>query len=223
MMTLPNNLDLTHSGSFDKGLKWAGNGGSAGEGLRRCSAWQGLTPAAGGGPESAMFEQVSQDRMVVQFAGAEAGTQPLTWGQKAILQDMQDSGNQFSMGGRFELPEGSTVEDAAARLSGLMVRHAALRMRLGTDRAGRLCQEVAGPGQTSLDILTLPDDAGRGRRGAVRGRSHGDLAARSGSTSIAIGRCEWRCSGIAAPACTWSGPSPTWLPTAGRTCCSSTT
>jgi len=24
MVTLPNNLDLTHSCSFDKGLKWAG-------------------------------------------------------------------------------------------------------------------------------------------------------------------------------------------------------
>ncbi len=32
MMTLPDNLDLTHLGSFDKSLKWAGNGGSAGEG-----------------------------------------------------------------------------------------------------------------------------------------------------------------------------------------------
>ena len=72
----------------------------------------------------------------------------MTWGQKAILQDMQDSGNQFSMGGRFELPEGSTVEDAAARLSGLVGRHAALRMRLGTDSAGPAGQEVAGSGQT---------------------------------------------------------------------------
>jgi Condensation domain len=108
-----------------------------------------------------MFEPASKDRVVVPFAGAEAGTQPLTWGQKAILQDMQDSGNQFSMGGRFGLPEGNTVEDAAALLSGLVARHAALRMRLGTDRAGRLCQEVAGPGQTGLDILTLPDDADR--------------------------------------------------------------
>jgi Condensation domain len=121
---------------------------------------QGLTPAAGGGPQSAMFEQVSQDRMVVQFAGPEAGTQPLTWGQKAILQDMQASGNQFTMGGRFGLPEGSTLADAAARLTGLMLRHAALRVRLGTDGAGRLCQEVAGSGQADLDILTLPDDAG---------------------------------------------------------------
>src|SRR5437899_3550970 len=105
---------------------------------------RGLTRAAGSWPESAMFEQTSQDRMVVQFAGAEAGTQPLTWGQKAILQDMQDSGSQFSMPGRLHLPEGSTLEDAAARLSGLVGRHAALRMRLGTDRAGRPCQEVAG-------------------------------------------------------------------------------
>ena len=108
-----------------------------------------------------MFEQTSQDRMVVQFAGAEAGTEPLTWGQKAILQDMQDSGNQFSMGGMLALPEGSTVGDAAARLSGLMGRHATLRMRLGTDSAGRLCQEVAGSGQMGLDILTIPDDADR--------------------------------------------------------------
>ena len=108
-----------------------------------------------------MFEQTRQDRMVVQFTGAKAGTAPLTWGQKAIFQDMQDSGNQFNMGGRLDLPEGSTIEDAAARLSGLMVRHAALRMRLRTDSAGRLCQEVAGSGQTGLDILAAPDDADR--------------------------------------------------------------
>jgi hypothetical protein len=108
-----------------------------------------------------MSEQISQDRMAVQFTGAEAGTEPLAWGQKAIWQDMQDSGNQFTMGGRLTLPEGSTVEDAAARLSGLVGRHPALRMRLGTDSAGRLCQEVAGSGQTGLDILTFPDDADR--------------------------------------------------------------
>jgi len=122
---------------------------------------QGLTRVAGSWPESAMFEPASHDRMVVQFAGAEAGTQPLTWGQKAIWQDMQASGNQFSMWGMLELPKGSTVEDAAARLSGVMGRHAALRMRLVTGSAGRLCQEIAGSGQIGLDILTIPDDAGR--------------------------------------------------------------
>src|SRR6266700_3020645 len=59
---------------------------------------RGLTPGAGSWPESAMFEPASQDQVVVQFAGADAGTEPLAWGQKAILQDMQASGGQFSMG-----------------------------------------------------------------------------------------------------------------------------
>ncbi|HET7243942.1 MAG TPA: condensation domain-containing protein [Streptosporangiaceae bacterium] len=106
-----------------------------------------------------MFEPASRDRMVVQFAGPDAGTLPLTWGQQAILQDMRDSGNQFSMGGRYQLPEGSSVADAAARLSGLVGRHASLRMRLRTDGAGRPCQEIAGSGQIGLDILAIPDDA----------------------------------------------------------------
>ncbi len=108
-----------------------------------------------------MFEQISRDQVVVKFAGAEAGAEPLTWGQKAIFQDMQDSGNQFSMQGRIDLPEGSTVGDVAARVSGLLVRHAALRMRLTVDQAGRPGQEVAGSGQFGLDILTFPDDADR--------------------------------------------------------------
>jgi len=43
----------------------------------------------------------------------------------------------------------------------VMSRHAALRMRLGTDAAGRPCQEVAGSGQIGLDILTIPDDTDR--------------------------------------------------------------
>lgn len=108
-----------------------------------------------------LFDRIGQDRLVVPFTGADAGSEPLTWGQKAIYQDMQDSGNQFSMGGRHGLPAGSTVEDAAAWLSGLMGRHAALRMRLGTDSTGRLCQEVAGSGEVGLDILDVPDDAER--------------------------------------------------------------
>jgi hypothetical protein len=108
-----------------------------------------------------MSEPAETDRMVVPFTGPQAGTLPLTWGQKAILQDMRDSGNQFSMGGRYELPEGSSVEDAAARLSGLVGRHASLRMRLRTDGADRPCQEIAGSGAIGLDILAIPDDADR--------------------------------------------------------------
>jgi hypothetical protein len=101
--------------------------------------------------------------MAVPFTGAPAGTEALSWGQKAIYRDIQDNRHQFSMGGRAVLPRASTAEDAAALLSGLMGRHAALRMRLRTDRAGRPCQEIAGSGQAGLDILTLPDDADPGQ------------------------------------------------------------
>jgi Condensation domain len=106
-----------------------------------------------------VLEPVSRDRIAVKFTGAQAGEAPLTWGQKAIWRDMQESGNQFSMPGRIDLPEGSTVEDAAARVRDLMARHSALRARLRTDSDGRLGQEVAGSGQIALEILTLPDDA----------------------------------------------------------------
>ncbi len=108
-----------------------------------------------------MFEQARQERIVVQFTGAETGTAPLTWGQKAILQDMQDNGSQFNMGGMMKLPAGSTVADAAACLSGLMRRHAALRMRLGTGPGGRPYQRVARAGEIALTILTIPDDTER--------------------------------------------------------------
>ncbi|HEX9624427.1 MAG TPA: condensation domain-containing protein [Streptosporangiaceae bacterium] len=106
-----------------------------------------------------MLEPIGRDRIVVEFAGAHAGTAPLTWGQKAIYQDMCESGNQFNMGGRFELPPGSTIEDAAARLRRLMFRHAALRMRLRAGSVDRIGQEVAAYGEIGLDILTVPDDA----------------------------------------------------------------
>jgi hypothetical protein len=107
-----------------------------------------------------MSEPISADRVIVKFTGAQAGAAPLTWGQQAILRDMAESGNQFSMPGRIDLPDGSTVEAAAARLSGLMGRHAALRARLRTDSAGGVSQEIAGSGQIGLEILTMPDDAG---------------------------------------------------------------
>jgi len=107
-----------------------------------------------------MLEQTSGDRVTVRFAGAEAGTESLTWGQRAILQDMQASGNQFNMPGVCELPGGRTVRDLADALGGLVGRHAALRMRLGYDPAGRTCQHVAGSGELGLDVLTIPDAAG---------------------------------------------------------------
>jgi hypothetical protein len=108
-----------------------------------------------------MFEQIGHDRLTVPFTGADSGTEPLTWGQKAIWQDMQESGNQFNMPGMLDLPQGSTIEDAAARVRSLLVRHASLRMRLGAGPAGRPCQQVAGSGEFGLDVLTFHDSASR--------------------------------------------------------------
>ncbi|MGH3274551.1 MAG: condensation domain-containing protein [Streptosporangiaceae bacterium] len=106
-----------------------------------------------------MHKQIAQDRIVVPFAGADAGTAPLTWGQKAILRDMQDNGSQFTMTGTMPLPPGSTVAAAAARLSGLIGQHAALRTRLSRGPGDRQYQAVDGSGQVSLDVLTIPDGA----------------------------------------------------------------
>jgi hypothetical protein len=91
----------------------------------------------------------------------------LTWGQKAILQDMQETGNQFSMQGRVDLLEGSTIEDAAARVNGLLVRHAALRMRLDAANA------IGAPGLTALRYAAVCQP---GRT------SCGEKASTSGST-----------------------------------------
>jgi hypothetical protein len=119
-------------------------------------------------PESDLFEQISRDQMTVPFTGAAAGNEPLTWGQKAIWHDMQESGHQFSMPAMMDLPGGSTVEEAAARVSALLVRHASLRMRMAADQAGRPRQEIAGSGRFGLDILTFPDDADRAQLRSFR-------------------------------------------------------
>jgi hypothetical protein len=109
-------------------------------------------------PEWVESAPVSLGRIDVPFAGTEAGTEPFTWGQKAIWQDMQASGNQFTMHAMIKLPGDSTAGVVADQMAGMISRHASLRMRLVTDEAGRPCQEIAGTGQTDLYILTLPDD-----------------------------------------------------------------
>jgi len=118
-----------------------------------------------------MLERASQDRIYVPFAGP-GGTAPLTWGQKAILIRMREAGwresgwrregtfgrmSAFSAGFYTMEPESATVEDVAAQISDIMSRHAALRLRLGTDSRRRPCQLVSGSGQIPLDILTIPD------------------------------------------------------------------
>lgn len=100
-----------------------------------------------------------REKVVVPFSGPETGTAPLTWGQKAVWQDMQATGESLSLAGIHELPAGTTVADVAAALASLIGRHPALRMRLGTAAPGRPCQVVSGSGEVAFDIVTIPDDA----------------------------------------------------------------
>ena len=104
------------------------------------------------------FPQPVESRFPAPFSGAVSGTAPLTWGQKAILQDMRETGLTLNASGAHALAEGVTVEDVAAQLSGLISRHPALRSRLATDSTGALCQEVASSGEAAVEVMDFADD-----------------------------------------------------------------
>ena len=105
-----------------------------------------------------MLQRIVERGVPVAFAGDGAGSGPLSWGQKAILQDMRETGWTHNASGAHNLPEGSTVESAAAELAALVGRHPALRTRLGTDEHGQPCQRVSAAGELIIEVLTVPAD-----------------------------------------------------------------
>jgi hypothetical protein len=105
-----------------------------------------------------MFDGIVEDLIPVPFAGDGAGTAPLTWGQKAILQDMRETGWTHNTSGAHRLLDG-TVEDIAALLSEVVSRRPALRFKLGTGSDGKPCQVIAASGELPLSVRTVPDDA----------------------------------------------------------------
>jgi hypothetical protein len=104
-----------------------------------------------------MAEQSGADRIGVPFAGSGAGAAPLTWGQKAILHDMRETGWALNLSAVHVLPAGTTVEDVAARLSSLISRYPALRMRLEPDERGNPRQVVHASGEVGLFVVDVPD------------------------------------------------------------------
>jgi hypothetical protein len=106
-----------------------------------------------------MSEQTRSDRITVPFSGPGAGTAPLSWGQKAILADMRETGWTHNSSGAHKLPHGTTVEAVAGSLRALVSRYPALRMRLGTGADGRACQVVSGSGEIDLEVVDLADDS----------------------------------------------------------------
>jgi hypothetical protein len=108
-----------------------------------------------------MAEQSGADRIGVAFAGPGAGAAPLTWGQKAILHDMRETGWALNLSAVNALPADTTVEDVAARLGGLISRYPALRMRLEPDDGGNPRQVVHASGEVGLGVVDVPDDEDR--------------------------------------------------------------
>jgi Condensation domain len=104
-----------------------------------------------------MPEQTISASILVPFAGPGAGTAPLTWGQRAILHDMRQTGWALNLSAVHELPAGTSVEDVAARLGVLISRYPALRMRLDTDARGNPCQAVQASGEIALSVVDVPD------------------------------------------------------------------
>lgn len=98
-------------------------------------------------------------RIPVHFTGPGAGTAPLTWGQKAILKDMRETGWTHNVSWAPPLAPTVTVDDVAEQLRELMSVHPALRMRMGHDADGRPCQVVAESGDTALEVYDVADDA----------------------------------------------------------------
>jgi hypothetical protein len=104
-----------------------------------------------------VFEQTTSDTITVPFSGPGAGTAPLSWGQKAILRDMRETGWTHNSSGAQRLPHGSTVEAVAGNLRALVSRYPALRMRLGTGADGSPCQVVSESGEIDLEVVNIAD------------------------------------------------------------------
>src|SRR4051794_18440451 len=97
--------------------------------------------------------QPAESRLVVPFAGTVSGRGPLTWGEKALLQDQRETGLALNASGAQNLAQGTTAESAAARLGRLLSKQPALRVRLGTDPDGTLYQQVHSGGEVAVEVL----------------------------------------------------------------------
>lgn len=103
-------------------------------------------------------EHYKTDEVTVDFAGSDAGTAPLTWGQREILVPMELAGRTFGLGGAMPIPPTTTVDEVATVLRFAMSRHQALRTRFDCDATGRPVRQIVGRvGTVSLDVFDVDD------------------------------------------------------------------
>ncbi len=101
--------------------------------------------------------QPSESRIVVPFDGTLSGVAPLTWGQKALLQDQRAMGIPLNASGAQALELGTTVEEAAGRLGRLISKQPALRVKLVTDPQGVIRQRMASSGEVAVEVFDFAD------------------------------------------------------------------
>ena len=104
-----------------------------------------------------MIEPTATSRIPVRFSGPGAGTAPLTWGQKAILEDIRESGWTHNITDIRPVAPGTTAEDVVGWSAGIMSRHPAARLRLVTDENGRDYQEIRSGGELFMDVYDFDD------------------------------------------------------------------
>lgn len=100
------------------------------------------------------------DSIPVRFSGPGAGCAPLTWGQKQVLLEMEESGQTLNMGDVWTLPQPAAVSEVTAQIAGMISRQPSLRTRFPAQPDGRPGQVVTEAGELCLQIVDLPDNAG---------------------------------------------------------------
>jgi hypothetical protein len=98
------------------------------------------------------------ERIFVSFEGDGSGVDELSWGQRAIWNQMRMQDSSLSMGGARPLAAGTTVGDVAASARFVIGRHQSLRTRLRFEPDGRPVQVVASSGEIPLEIVEAADD-----------------------------------------------------------------
>jgi hypothetical protein len=99
------------------------------------------------------------ERIFVSFEGDGSGVDELSWGQRAIWNQMRMQDSSLSMGGARPLTAGTTVGDVAASARFVLGRHQSLRTRLRFEPDGRPVQVVASSGEIPLEIVEAGDAA----------------------------------------------------------------
>jgi hypothetical protein len=97
------------------------------------------------------------ERIFVSFEGDGSGIDELSWGQRAIWNQMRMQDSSLSMGRARPLAAGTTVGDVAASARFVMGRHQSLRTRLRFEADGRPVQVVASSGEIPLEIVEVGD------------------------------------------------------------------